>query len=425
MAVPQAIEITLGTYQMARSPLQQIFSRLRGVPPRLARRSRRLRPANRPSRLPRVGLHLQSLEPRLALAANTANAKPFWGNGHYYAVTEANTDWGIAQSESRSTYLPQLGMTGGLAAITSSEENSFIASYANGRSDSTQPNWGGRGLRQEAFLAGSDTTDMGTWEGRWLWFTADGLPDNNVIFRESGINVGYTAWGSSRQPDNKGNQDFLAMNPGGGWDDANWKWSDYVTEWGRPGVQFNAGFDAPLSSGTRNGTENGQTATMTISFDRHVPWDYVDIRNSTPLIDIPLALGGTAVVGVDYDLAVTGGDSFYRDGRIYVRNTQSVVLTFTPRNNDTWQAPRSITATLGADGAENIYGIRDASQSIFGGSGNSTIQVWLFDDEPLLSLGQGAYQFVRVPWTGGTLPANNADFNTNADTLIFDTNGIE
>ena len=360
---------------------------------------------------------LELLETRLVLSANTANAKPFWGNGHYYAVTQANTDWGTASSESRSTTLNQLGIKGGLAAVTSAEENSFIAKYATGSSDPSKPNYGGTGLRWEAFLAGSDTTDMGTWEGRWQWFTGDGNPDNNLVFRNSGTNYGYTNWDSG-EPNNNDNQDFLTMKPGGNWDDGDWKYSDYVTEWGRAGVEFTAGFAALGQSGTRNGAENGQSATMTISFDRHVPSDYVDIRNNTPLIDIPITLGGTAVAGIDYDLTVSGGVSFYRDGRIYVRDTQSVVLTFTPRNNDTWQAPRTITAALGADGSENIYGI----------SGNATSQVWIFDDEPLLSLGQGAYQFIRAPYTAGssqTLPANNADFNTSADTLIFDTDGIQ
>ena len=360
---------------------------------------------------------LELLETRLVLSANTANAKPFWGNGHYYAVTQANTDWGTARSESRSTTLNQLGIKGGLAAVTSAEENSFIASYANGRSDSSKANWGGAGLGREAFLAGSDTTDMGTWEGRWQWFTGDGNPDNNVVFRNSGTNYGYTNWDSG-EPNNNDNQDFVTMKPGGKWDDGDWKYSDYVTEWGRAGVEFTAGFAALGQSGTRNGAENGQSATMTISFDRHVPSDYLDIRNNTPLIDIPISFGGTATVGTDYDMTVSGGGSYFRDGRIYVRDTQSVVLTFTPRNNDTWQAPRTITAALGADGSENIYGI----------SGNATSQVWIFDDEPLLSLGQGAYQFIRAPYTAGssqTLPANNADFNTSTDTLIFDTDGIQ
>ena len=399
------------------SLLRAVFRRTLAASSRMSRRPRRARRPRPQSGSALASLQMQVLEPRLALAADTGSAKPFWGNGHYYAVTQANTDWGTASSESRSTTLNQLGIKGGLAAVTSAEENSFIANYATGRSDPSKPNYGGTGLRWEAFLAGSDTTDMGTWEGRWQWFTGDGNDDNKVVFRNSGTNYGYTNWGS-RQPDNKGNEDFLTMNPGGGWNDGDWKYSDYVTEWGRAGVEFNAGFDALGGSGTRNGTENGQTATMTISFDRHVPNDYVDIRNNTPLIDIPITFGGTATVGTDYDMTVSGGGGYFRDGRLYVRNTQSVVLTFTPRNNDTWQAPRTITAALGADGSETIYGI----------SGNATGQVWIFDDEPLLSLGQGAYQFIRAPYTAGssqTLPANNADFNTSADTLIFDTDGIQ
>ena len=86
---------------------------------------------------------LELLETRLVLSANTANAKPFWGNGHYYAVTQAKTDWGTASSESRSTTLNQLGIKGGLAAVTSAEENSFIAKYATGSSDPSKPNYGG------------------------------------------------------------------------------------------------------------------------------------------------------------------------------------------------------------------------------------------------------------------------------------------
>ncbi len=359
---------------------------------------------------------MQVLEPRLALAADTGSAKPFWGNGHYYAVTRANAGWGNGYEESRATTLSQLGITGYLATVTSAEENAFIANYATGRSDPSQPNYGGTALQWRAFLAGCDPPDLGTWEGKWQWYTGEGNPDHGVIFRDAGNNYGYSNW-ESRQPDNKGNEDFLVINPGGGWNDVAWKSSDYVTEWGRAGVEFNAGFAALGQSGTRNGAENDHAATMTISFDRHVPGDYVDIRDNTPLIDIPITFGGTATVGVDYDMTVSGGWSYFHNGRLYVRNTQSVVLTFTPRNNDTWQAPRTITASLGGDGAENIYGI----------SGNATSQVWIFDDEPLLSLGQGAYQFIRAPYTAGssqTLPANNADFNTNADTLIFDTDGI-
>ncbi|MFM8495789.1 MAG: PA14 domain-containing protein [Planctomycetia bacterium] len=401
------------------SLLRAAFRRTLGASSRTVRRPRRSR--RPPSGSAVAGLQVQVLEPRLALAADTGSAKPFWGNGHYYAVTHANDDWHTAYRESRTTTLSQLGITGGLAAVTSAEENAFIANYATGRSDPSRPNYGGTALQWEAFLAGADTGDMGTWEGRWQWFTGDGNPDNGVVFRDGGTDYGYSNWWS-RQPDNKGNEDFLAIYPGGGWNDVvirqPGRLGDYVTEWGRAGVEFNAGFAALGGSGTRNGAENGHAATMTIGFDRHVPSDYVDIRDGTPLIDIPITFGGTATVGTDYDMTVSGGWSYFHNGRLYVRNTQSVVLTFTPRNNDTWQAPRTITASLGGDGAENIYGI----------SGNATSQVWIFDDEPLLSLGQGAYQFIRAPYTAGssqTLPENNADFNTSADTLIFDTDGIQ
>lgn len=390
---------------MISSLLSQVFRRQRGRSLRGRRRRRPVLPiANRVTLL-----QVQALEPRVALAVDTGNAVPYWGNGHYYVFTWEDNNWVTARDRSQAATLNQLGTNGYLASITSSGENDFIVNYS----------YGGFRIPKQGFIGGSDSTV----EEKWIW--AGGGPDQDAVFREDRSDKAYTNWDSG-QPDNKGNEDYLVLRTTGKWNDTKSDNSDdgYVTEWGRPGAEFNAGFAAPLSSGTRNGTENGQPATMTISFDRHVPWDYVDFRNSTPLIDIPVTLGGTAVAGIDYDLTVSGGNSFYRDGRIYVRNTQSVVLTFTPRNNDTWQAPRSITATLGADGAENIYGIRDSSQSIFGSSGNSTSEVWLFDDEPLLSLGQGAYQFVRIPWTGGNLPANNADFNTNADTLIFDIDGI-
>ncbi|MFN5697234.1 MAG: PA14 domain-containing protein, partial [Cyanobacteriota bacterium] len=129
--------------------------------------------------------------------------------------------------------------------------------------------------------------------------------------------------------------------------------------------------------------------------------------------------GGNAVRSIDYDVAASGGGSYYdsNSGRLYVKNTQSVTLTFTPRNNTNWQDIRSITAQLQADGSEAIYGF----------NGSTSSQVWLFDDEPLLSLGQGAYQFVRVPYTTGsstTLPIDNSSFNTASDILLFDSDGI-
>jgi hypothetical protein len=164
------------------SLLRAVFRRTLAASSRMSRRPRRARRPRPQSGSALASLQMQVLEPRLALAADTGSAKPFWGNGHYYAVTQANTDWGTANFESRSTTLNQLGIKGYLAAVTSAEENSFIANYATGRSDPSKPNYGGTGLRWEAFLAGSDTTDMGTWAGgsgsretvttTTMWFSA-------------------------------------------------------------------------------------------------------------------------------------------------------------------------------------------------------------------------------------------------------------
>ena len=61
---------------------------------------------------------------------------------------------------------------------------------------------------------------------------------------------------------------------------------------------------------------------------------------------------------------------------------------------------------MGADGGENIYELY----------GSSTDQVWLFDDEPQLSLGNGAYQYIDVKNDGNELK--------NFDLTLFDNDGI-
>lgn len=352
------------------------------------------------------------------MAVKTANAKPYWGNGHYYAFTQEGATWSDAYTRSSAATLSQLGTTGYLATITSSGENDFITNYSYGASSSGSPNYGATQIPENGgFLAGTDDNGQGTSEGNWIW---KGGPESGTVFRSNGSNIGYTRW-TSGQPNNSGNQDFLRIQSTGYWDDVDptESVSGYVTEWGRSGVEFSAGFASLGSSGTKNGYEFGSAApTMTINFDRFVPKDYVDIRNGTPLIDIPITFGGTAVMGTDYDLDKNlGGESYYSNGKIYVKNTNSVTLAFKPRNNGSWQAPRTITASLKVDGSENIYSL----------NGNSSSQVWLFDDEPQLSLGQGAYKFIRTPYTSAatyTLPASNSGFNTNADVLLFDTDGI-
>lgn len=333
------------------------------------------------------------------MGVTPSNAQPFWGNGHYYLFTQEKAKFSDGQTRS-NVYLDKLDTYGYLATVTSAEENSFIINHS----------YKGSKIPNEGFLGGSDQAK----EGTWTWLAG---PEQGQVFRSSNTNQMYANWDKG-EPNNKNNQDFLKITTSGYWDDRDPdSINGYVTEWGRTGAEFTAGFTDLGSSGTTNGYENGTAPKMTINLNRFVPNDYVNYPNNTPLIDIPITFGGTATLNTDYTVSVSGGGSYLSGGRIYVRNTSSVVLTFNPINNNSWQAPRTITASLGGDGSENIYAI----------SGNSNSQVWLFDDEPQLSLGQGAYKFIRTPYTSSTtytLPTENSGFNTNNDVLVFDNDGI-
>lgn len=342
-----------------------------------------------------------------AMGVTTGNARPFWGNGHYYVFTKEGADWSDGDSRS-NVYLDKLDTYGYLATVTSADENSFITNYS----------YNGGKIPNNGFLGGTDTRN--TSEGTWTWNAG---PEKDQVLRSSGTNRMYANWNSG-EPNNKSNEDFMVIYTSGYWNDADPdSVGGYVTEWGRSGAEFTAGFAGLGTSGTTNGFEAGTAPTMTINLDRFVPDDYVNYPSNTPLIDIPITFGGTAFLNTDYTVSVSGGGSYISGtdytsgGRIYVRNTKDVVLTFTPKDNSSWQEPRTITATLGVDGSENIYAI----------SGNSNSQVWLFDDEPQLSLGQGAYKFIRTPYTSSTtytLPTENSGFNTNSDVLVFDNDGI-
>jgi hypothetical protein len=337
------------------------------------------------------------------MGVTTGNARPFWGNGHYYVFTKESAGWddGISRS---SLYLDKLDTYGYLATVTSADENNFIVNYS----------YNGSKIPNNGFLGGTDYQGYSpASEGNWIWQTG---PEQGQIFRSNGTNQMYANWNGG-EPNNRGNQDFLQLYSSGYWDDVDpGSVGGYVTEWGRAGAEFIAGFADLNTSGTANGYENGTGPKMTINFDVFVPSDYVNYPGNTPLIDIPISFGGTAILNTDYTVSVSGGNSYLSSGRLYVSNASSVVLTFNPINNNSWQAPRTITASLQGDGSENIYVIDNPSS-----------QVWLFDDEPQLSLGQGAYKFIRTPYTSSTsytLPTNNSDFSTNSDVLVFDNDGI-
>ena len=63
------------------------------------------------------------------MGVTTGNARPFWGNGHYYVFTKEGADWSDGDSRS-NVYLDKLDANGYLATVTSADENSFITNYS-------------------------------------------------------------------------------------------------------------------------------------------------------------------------------------------------------------------------------------------------------------------------------------------------------
>ena len=55
---------------------------------------------------------------------STGNARPYEGNGHYYAFTSKKINWSDSLDESEDQKLN--GVKGYLATITSKGENNFI-----------------------------------------------------------------------------------------------------------------------------------------------------------------------------------------------------------------------------------------------------------------------------------------------------------
>lgn len=377
-------------------------------------------------------------------------------NGHYYTFTKENAkwDWAKKQSECGSGANPeagckQNGLTGYLATVTSAEEQNFIykSSYHNGSTFTRIPNDGFLGATDVFW---GDNTPVNATEGKWYW---QGGPEQGEQFWDgwgdgSSVNGSYTNWDPG-EPNNKKNQDFLqirTIGETGYWDDVDPdNRGGYVTEWGRAGAEFKLGFMPPEDADHTNGKEGSSNAQIILHLEKDVPSDYKD-KNGTPLIDIPLKLklNGAGKVEDYYNIRVDGkslggareesqyyinyNHSAYdhKTETLYIINTsnKAVTISFEPKSNETWQPLRTITAELSADtkpqGGDIIYE--------FDPDLTNKSQAWIFDDEPQLSLGQGAWQFVRTLHTAGgagDLPSANTEFTSNTDTLIFDENGID
>ena len=356
-------------------------------------------------------------------------------NGHYYSVDSAVYGYAPAPGFNNVPFphdpLLQLGnQPGYLATITSSDENDFIANLFK------NPGFSSNLANNPAWLGGWSFNGSNVDPSHFSWYDPN-APEYNVYFRQNSINIGYTAW-ATNEPDGGGNL-WMNYTASGLWDDEssqNTKY--YIVEWGQnvEGSQNNApfilGFDTDTST-LINAKEDGGASSngnVKIRLNNSVYGDYS--YNGAKLIAIPILLGGSAVYGTDYTITAVGGQStFVHDysidvDHLYVLGNSpssginNVDLAIIPIHNTTWSGLKDVTITLGADfSTYNIYGL-DTTTSHAVGSG-TTQQVFIVDDEPTLSLGQGLKQSI---YTNFVASGTDTLGSTTAATTLFDINGI-
>ncbi len=139
------------------------------------------------------------------LAASAATAQTQWsGNGHYYEFVQTNLTWADARADALSRSFN--GQQGYLATVTSGDENTFLASLANG---------------SLGWLGGSDETT----EGSWIW--VDGP--------EAGEAFTFTSWNGGEPNNCCSGEDYVHINWGnfGAWNDHNGGFTNgYLVEYG-------------------------------------------------------------------------------------------------------------------------------------------------------------------------------------------------
>ena len=136
---------------------------------------------------------------------STGNARPYEGNGHYYAFTSKKINWSDSLDESEDQKLN--GVNGYLATVTSKGENDFIVNKSNN----------GNKITNNAFIGGTDHNDYSR-EEEWIWYGSN-APENRSQFwqgKKNGYSVDnmYSNWDSG-QPDNKKNEDYAEIFPSG------------------------------------------------------------------------------------------------------------------------------------------------------------------------------------------------------------------
>jgi Bacterial Ig-like domain/PA14 domain/FG-GAP-like repeat len=362
-------------------------------------------------------------------------------NGHYYSVDPNVYGDGPDTNGVPWPHQPLLQLNNQLgysATITSSDENAFIASLF------TSPPFHPNITDNPAWIGGSSWNIAGHYTDPNNFYWADPVaPEYNVYFRLNGTDIGYVGWAEGVPPDGSGPSLQFNWAVSGGWDDTNpGNTKFYVTEWGQnvEGSQNNppfvAGFSPDWSTVINAKEDRGaiSNGNVKISLNNSVYGDYS--YGGQPLIAIPITLGGSAIYGTDYTITAVGGQSnFVHDYSINVNylyvlgfssssGIDNVDLAIIPIHNNTWSGLKDLQITLGADlSTYNIYNLDP--DTFYVGSG-TTQQVFIVDDEPTLSLGQGVQQsiYTNLIYTSatGTL-ANTLNYATPATTL-FDTDGI-
>jgi hypothetical protein len=129
------------------------------------------------------------------LTCGSAQAGTVWsGNGHEYALILSNgISWTNASSAAAA-----LGADWHLATVTTAAEQQFIVSTFL----TPNPALNGNPSIAHFWLGASDALS----EGDWKWVTGESWSYNN--------------WNTG-EPNNSGNEDYLAMDARGGW-----KWND-------------------------------------------------------------------------------------------------------------------------------------------------------------------------------------------------------
>ena len=108
---------------------------------------------------------------------STGNARPYEGNGHYYAFTSKKINWSDSLDESEDQQLN--GVKGYLATVTSKGENDFIVNKSNN----------GSKITNNAFIGGTDHNRYSR-EEEWIWYGSNAPENGENGLLTTGPNIG-------------------------------------------------------------------------------------------------------------------------------------------------------------------------------------------------------------------------------------------